>query len=86
MASPGAARTRSARFGCGALGLSARDGLFSAHDADPVQPAQQGEQDHGDGTDDKALRADGQPRERQPGPRSAFWPAFEKWRAAHRPA
>ena len=32
------------------------------------------------------LRADGQPRERQPGTRSAFWPAFEKWRAAHRPA
>jgi len=31
------------------------------------------------------LRADGQPRDRQPGPRSSFWPAFETWRAAHRP-
>ena len=27
------------------------------------------------------LRADGEPAARQPGSRSAFWPAWEKWRA-----
>jgi hypothetical protein len=26
------------------------------------------------------LRADGEPRARQPGERSAFWPAWERWR------
>ena len=26
------------------------------------------------------LRADGEPRARQPGPRSEFWPAWERWR------
>lgn len=29
------------------------------------------------------LRQDGEPRARQPGSRSPFWPAFEVWRASH---
>lgn len=28
------------------------------------------------------LRADGQPKSRQPGSRSAFWPAWQKWHDA----
>lgn len=30
------------------------------------------------------VRADGEPLSRQPGTRSAFWPAYEQWRAQQR--
>lgn len=32
------------------------------------------------------LRKDGEPKARQPGSRSAFWPAFERWSAARKAA
>lgn len=32
------------------------------------------------------LRADGEPRSRQPGERSSFWPALDEWSKVHRPA
>lgn len=32
------------------------------------------------------LRKDGEPKKNQPGPRSAFWPAFDRWNSARREA
>jgi hypothetical protein len=32
----------------------------------------------------QVTRADGEPRERQPGDRHPFWPAFEAWLVKHR--
>lgn len=32
------------------------------------------------------LRQDGQPKERQPGSRSPFWPAFDAWNNARKAA